>query len=93
MRDPMHTIPTHDRFGLVEVLGQPWQIVDIGMRMLEPHELFAAQGFPDTYQIAPTYKGKPLTRTAQIHCAGNAVPPPMAAALIRANMIDAARAA
>lgn len=48
LKEPLHTIPTKDRLGLVMVKGEPYQIVDIGMRMLQPHELFAAQGFPPT---------------------------------------------
>ncbi len=40
-----------DRFGLVTIHGQDYQIVDIGMRMLEPRELFDAQGFPPDYII------------------------------------------
>jgi DNA (cytosine-5)-methyltransferase 1 len=48
---PLHTIPTHDRFGLVTIQGQDYQIVDIGLRMLAPHELYRAQGFPSTYVI------------------------------------------
>jgi DNA (cytosine-5)-methyltransferase 1 len=68
--------------GLVTIRGETYQIVDIGMRMLAPHELFAAQGFPPDYNIAPTFNGKPLTKTAQIALAGNSVCPPVAAALV-----------
>lgn len=85
-RDPMHTIPTKDRLGLVTVAGQQYQIADIGMRMLEPHELYAAQGFPATYIIAPTINGKPLPKYAQVRMCGNSVCPPLAAALVRANV-------
>ncbi|WP_349609067.1 DNA cytosine methyltransferase [Cupriavidus sp. DF5525] len=53
-RDPMHTIPTKDRLGLVTVAGEQYQIADIGMRMLVPPELYRAQGFPSTYIFAPT---------------------------------------
>lgn len=49
--DPMHTIPTKDRLGLVMVRGEPYAIMDIGMRMLKPRELYRAQGFPDSYVI------------------------------------------
>ncbi|MBP2646361.1 MAG: cytosine-specific methylase, partial [Firmicutes bacterium] len=45
VNEPLHTITTKDRLGLVTIHGQDYQIVDIGMRMLEPRELFAAQGF------------------------------------------------
>ncbi len=71
--------------GLVMVHGQAYQIVDIGMRMLQPHELFAAQGFPTDYVIAPEFNGKPLTKTAQIALAGNSVCPQVAEALVAAN--------
>lgn len=60
-------------------------IVDIGMRMLSPRELFRAQGFPDTYIIDPEYGGKRLTKTAQVRMCGNSVSPWPAAALVRAN--------
>jgi len=90
-RDPMHTIPTKDRLGLVTVAGEQYQIADIGMRMLEPHELYAAQGFPSTYVIAPIMaNGKPLPKHAQVRMCGNSVSPPMAAALVRANVPDMA---
>jgi len=70
---------------IVMVNGEPWEIVDIGMRMLSPRELFRAQGFPDTYKIDPEFEGKPLTKTKQISCCGNSVCPPMAAAIVAAN--------
>lgn len=60
-------------------------MVDIGMRMLTPRELFNAQGFPPDYIIDLEYKGKPLPKSDQISCCGNSVSPPMAAALIAAN--------
>lgn len=83
---PLPTATTRDRFGLVVVQGVEFQIVDIGMRMLSPRELFNAQGFPADYIIDPVYKGKPLTRTAQVKCCGNSVCPPVAAAIVRANL-------
>ena len=90
-RDPMHTIPTKDRLGLVTVAGEQYQIADIGMRMLEPHELYAAQGFPSTYVIAPIMaNGRPLPKHAQVRMCGNSVSPPMAAALVRANVPEMA---
>lgn len=83
---PLGSVTTRDRFGLVMVQGEPYQIVDIGMRMLTPRELFAAQGFPADYVIDPIGpSGKPLTKTAQIRMCGNSVCPPLAAALVRAN--------
>jgi len=87
---PMHTIPTKDRMGLVTVAGQEYQIADIGMRMLEPHELYAAQGFPQDYIIAPTINGRRLPKHAQVRMCGNSVCPPLAAALVRANLPEMA---
>lgn len=89
-RDPMHTIPTKDRMGLVTVAGQEYQIADIGMRMLEPHELYAAQGFPADYIIAPAINGRRLPKHAQVRMCGNSVCPPLAAALVRANLPEMA---
>lgn len=88
--DPMHTIPTKDRMGLVTVAGQEYQIADIGMRMLEPHELYAAQGFPQDYIIAPTINGRRIPKHAQVRMCGNSVCPPLAAALVRANLPEMA---
>ncbi len=86
--DPLHTVTTKDRFGLVTVEGQDYQIVDVGMRMLEPHELFAAQGFPTDYIIDRDEHGKPFTKADQVAKCGNAVPPPFAEHLVRANLPD-----
>lgn len=71
--------------GLVMIHGEPYAIADIGMRMLAPHELFAAQGFPADYNIAPLFQGKPLIKTVQIALAGNSVCPDVAQALVAAN--------
>ena len=90
LRDPLHTITAKARFGLIEVLGVSYQIVDIGMRMLAPHELFAAQGFPLDYNIAPNIFGDPITKTAQIRLAGNSVCPQVAEALVAANLAGGA---
>ena len=84
--EPMHTVTGRDRFGLVMVHGEPYEIVDIGMRMLEPHELFAAQGFPADYVISIDQNGKPIPKAKQVARCGNAVPPPFAEALVRANL-------
>lgn len=83
---PLHTIPTRDRFGLVMVKGEPYQIVDITLRMLDAQELKKAQGFPDHYDIAPSFNGKPMTKTAQIRLVGNSVCPQVAEAIVSANM-------
>lgn len=86
--EPLHTVTTKDRFAAVtvEIDGETYAIADIGMRMLQPHELFAAQGFPDDYIINPEFNGKPMTKTNQVRMAGNSVCPPIAAALVRANV-------
>lgn len=65
--------------------GTTYNIVDIGMRMLSPRELFRAQGFPDDYIIDPIFNGRPLSKTDQVKCCGNSVCPPMAEAMVRAN--------
>jgi DNA (cytosine-5)-methyltransferase 1 len=85
---PLDTITTTDRYGLVTVRGEEYQIVDIGMRMLSPRELFRAQSFPDHYVIDPIVDGAPLTKTAQVRMCGNSVPPVMSEALVRANVVD-----
>lgn len=94
---PVGTLTTKPRFGLVTVTidGEEYFIADIGMRMLEPRELFRAQGFHDGYQIAPVGpNGKRLSKTAQIRMCGNSVSPPVAAAIVRANVgAGAARSA
>jgi DNA (cytosine-5)-methyltransferase 1 len=87
LNDPLHTVPTHDRFGLVTIHGNLYQIVGIGMRMLEPHELYAAQGFPSNYIIKGYHvNGKPVTKSDQVARCGNSVPPQFAEALVRANL-------
>jgi DNA (cytosine-5)-methyltransferase 1 len=86
LAQPAPVVTSHDRFGLVTVHGETYAIADIGFRMLSPRELFRAQGFPDSWIIDPLYEGKPLTKTAQIRCAGNSVCPPVAAALVSANV-------
>jgi DNA (cytosine-5)-methyltransferase 1 len=90
LRRPLGALTTRDRFGLVTIHGEDYEIIDIGMRMLAPHELFAAQGFPADYEIAPSFNGRPLTKTAQISAAGNSVCPQVAEAVIAANVRGAA---
>lgn len=72
--------------GLVTVDGITYRIVDIGMRMLQPHELYRAQGFPEWYIIDQDYTGKKYPKDKQVARCGNAVPPPFAEALVRANL-------
>lgn len=85
LNEPMHTVTTKDRMGLVMVRGEPFQIVDIGMRMLTPRERFRAHGFADDYIIDRRADGTPITRTAQGEKVGNSVPPEMARLLISLN--------
>ncbi|HBS6123967.1 TPA: DNA cytosine methyltransferase [Klebsiella pneumoniae] len=75
-----------DSTGLVDVGGVTYRIVDIGMRMLQPHELYRAQGFPEWYIIDQDYRGVKYAKDAQVARCGNAVPPPFAEALVRANL-------
>ncbi len=84
--EPLQTITSKARFGLVVVGGLNYQIADIGMRMLEPRELFNAQGFPADYIIDRDHTGKKYPKSAQVARCGNAVPPPFAEALVRANL-------
>lgn len=84
--EPLATIVTKDRFGLVMVRGTPYKIVDIGLRMLEPHELYRAQGFPASYIFDRDHEGRPIPKTEQVAKCGNSVPPQFAEALVRANL-------
>ncbi len=84
--EPLSTVTCKDRFGIVTIHGDDYQIVDIGMRMLTPAELFAAQGFPSDYVIEHDTKGNKLTKAAQVAKCGNAVCPPVATALVQANL-------
>ncbi|QUX98187.1 DNA cytosine methyltransferase [Marinomonas sp. CT5] len=83
--EPLHTVTTKDRFGLVTIHGEDYQIVDIGMRMLSPRELYRGQGFPDSYIIDQISDDTKLSKAAQVRMCGNSVCPPLAAALIKAN--------
>lgn len=84
--DPLDTVTSKDRFGLVTIRGVDYQIVDIGLRMLEPSELYGCQGFPDDYIIDHDYTGKAYPRSEQVKRCGNAVCPPVPAALVRVNL-------
>jgi len=72
--------------GLVTIGGVVYRIVDIGMRMLQPVELYRAQGFPEWYIIDRDYMGTRYAKDKQVARCGNAVPPPFAEALVRANL-------
>ena len=86
IKAPLDTVTAQDRFGLVTINGVDYQIVDIGLRMLEPRELYGCQGFPEDYIIDHDYTGKTYPRSEQVRRCGNAVCPPIPAALVRANL-------
>jgi DNA (cytosine-5)-methyltransferase 1 len=79
LREPAHTITAKHRLGLVTVSGQDYQIADIGLRMLSPRELARAQGLPDSYILMGT-------KSSQVAKIGNSVCPPVARALVAANV-------
>ena len=93
--DPLATITTRDRLALVTVhlQGIPYVIVDVAMRMLDPHELYRAQGFPADYVISRTADGRALSKSASVRMVGNSVSPPPMRALIEANLGAAPSAA
>lgn len=86
VNSPMPTITTKDRMALVTVQGQDYQIVDIGLRMLTPRELFDAQGFPKDYIIEYDADGHPYPKNEQVNKCGNSVSPPIPTALVLANL-------
>ncbi|HFE7542592.1 TPA: DNA cytosine methyltransferase [Salmonella enterica subsp. enterica serovar Newport] len=75
-----------DCTGLVTIDDVVYRIVDIGMRMLQPRELYRAQGFPDWYVIEHDFRGVKYAKDKQVARCGNAVPPQFAEALVRANL-------
>lgn len=81
---------THDRFGLVTVAGELYAIADIGMRMLQPRELYRAQGFPESYVIDRGADGRAFSKAAQVRMCGNSVCPPLARAIVESNYGDTA---
>lgn len=94
LRDPVDTITTRDRLALVtvHVRGVPYVIVDIGLRMLKPHELFAAQGFPRDYIIDRTADGRAVSVSRSVAMVGNSVSPPPLRAIAEANLDRATQA-
>jgi DNA (cytosine-5)-methyltransferase 1 len=95
LADPLHSVTSRARFGLVVVSGQVLQIADIGMRMLTPDELKGAQGFGPHYVTNRDAFGRKVTKTDETLLIGNSVSPINGAALIAANLgnIEPARAA
>lgn len=98
LTEPMRTVTAKHRLGLVTVHGIDYQIVDIGIRMLEPHELLAAQfgTFAGGYRMDATKlrRGRPvpLSKADRIRLIGNSVCPVVAEALIRENCVEPALA-
>lgn len=90
LQEPLPTVTTRDRFAVVTVSGQRYAIVDIGLRMLTPRELYTAQGFPASYTIDRGADGRALTKTAQVRMCGNSVCPPLARAIVAANYTEQA---
>ena len=86
IKNPLDTITSRDRFGLVTIEGIEYQIVDIGLRMLEPKELYGCQGFPDDYIIDHDFEGHTYPRSEQVRRCGNSVCPPIPAALVHSNL-------
>lgn len=75
-----------DEVLLLEIGGALYYIADIGLRMLSPRELYNAMGFPPDYIIDRDYEGNEYKKSAQVARCGNAVCPPVASALVRANL-------
>lgn len=75
-----------DEVLLLEIGGTLYYIADIGLRMLSPRELYNAMGFPPDYIIDRDYLGNEYKKSAQVARCGNAVCPPVASALVRANL-------
>ena len=86
VNEPLDTITTKDRFALVTIHGEQYIITDIRMRMLQPRELFKAQGFPAGYIIDHDADGRAYPKSKQVARCGNAVTPQVPAALVRANL-------
>ncbi len=86
MRSPLGTLTTKDRYALIQVHGQPYRIIDVRMRMLQPDELYKAQGFRADYIHTHDYDGRKFTKTEQIRFVGNSVCPAAAEALVGAQV-------
>ena len=75
-----------DEILIFNINGAEYFIYDISLRMLQPKELYRAQGFPNDYIIDRDYTGKEYPKTKQVARCGNAVPPAFAKALVQANL-------
>ena len=78
-----------DEIILLLIDGAAYYIRDILLRMLSPRELYLAMGFPPDYKIDRDYMGNQYGKTKQVARCGNAVCPPMAEAVVRANYVSA----
>lgn len=83
---PIDTLTTMDRFALITVHGDKYFIKDIFMRFLFPREQYDMTGFPSDYIIDYDFKGNAYSRSEQVAKCGNAVTPPVPAAMVRANL-------
>ena len=86
VNQPLDTLTTKDRYAIVTIHGEEYIITDIRMRMLQPRELFNAQGFPKDYVIDHDAEGNPYSKSKQVARCGNAVTPPVAEAIVRENL-------
>ena len=87
---PLDTITTKDRLALVTVVyqGTPYVIIDIGLRMLQPRELYGCQGFPSNYEHERGHDGRIFTKSEQVKMVGNSVSPYPQYAVVKANEHD-----
>ncbi|BCE02952.1 DNA cytosine methyltransferase [Marinicellulosiphila megalodicopiae] len=85
LNEAIHTITSNDRFGLVtvKIKNGVYQVLDIGMRMLQPHELYSAQGFSSSYRFSYDMNGKKISKKEQVKRVGNSVVPIMAEVIVR----------
>lgn len=92
LRRPLDTITTKDRFALVTVKGEEYHLADVATRMLNRRELFNAQGFLPEYIIdhGLDEDGQVIrfSNAASVHKCGNSVSPPVAEALVSANVLE-----
>lgn len=86
LNEPLHTITTRDRFALTTLVTKGQKVIDIGLRMLEPSELYAGQGFPNDYKFRYYANGSKIPKREQIKRVGNSVPPDLPEALVRVNL-------
>lgn len=89
--EPLHALTSKARFGVVtvDIAGEPHAISDIGMRMLQPHEMAAAHELTLPKQITINGIARPLTKTEATRLIGNSVPKRMARLLAEANAVHA----